>query len=918
MSIERNWVGAKWFKFDFHAHSPASDDYGKGDNQSVHKQITEQEWILNYMRAGIDCVAITDHNSGTWIDRVKIALSSLKQQAHPEYRPLCVFPGIELTVNGNIHLLGIFSETKSTSDVDTLIGNVRYRGAKGLSDDCTERSFTEVVDDIVDMGGIAIPAHVDDARGLFVEAEGVTLSQCLNNKKIIAMELKNKDFAMPQIYTNNKLNWTAILGTDSHHPVGECDQSYPGSSFTWIKMTTPSIEGLRLALLDGELSVKRCGATAENLNKHSSLVIQSIEVEKAKYYGQASQFNCEFNPWLNCIIGGRGTGKSTLIEFIRNGLNRDGELPSLLKLDFKRYREISNGRNDEGLLKSDSVIRINLIKNDTHYRATWNPGTGQRTIEEYDYVEGLKVVEGDVTQRFPIGIYSQKQIFEMAKNPQTLLDIIDNSQSVNYSDWEITWNALTSRYLSLKAHMRTLNVVLAEEGTIKGMRDDIARSLAVFEKAEHSELLKAYQLRTNQYMAIENFESTYSEQEELIQSTLKDLCYPELDFQQFSEEREEDQELLDLYASMAEEFNDAKNLIIEKTNRITAIKGEWINKKNTLSIKSKIEAVKQAYIDLTQQLLEAGVDDPTAFDHLVVRKQEVEQKLINIEEQKRELTLIKSQADDCLEQIKAYRIKLTEKRTSFLDAVLQNNRYVRIKVNVFFDKTELEKSFRDAICRTDGRLERDIGSVDSNDGLISTIYNSQIENIAEAISKLKETVQEVNSLGLNAQYTARDRRFIDHVQSLSPEVMDKFDYWYPEDAVIVEYCLNDGVTFKSIEHGSPGQKTAALLAFIMSYGDEPLILDQPEDDLDNHLIFSLIVSHLRSIKCKRQIIVVTHNANIVVNGDSENIISLDVTRGQTRIDAQGGLQEDRIRENICTILEGGKIAFENRYKRINA
>lgn len=916
--MERNWVGAKWWKFDFHAHSPASDDYGKGDNQSTHKQITAQEWVLNYMRAGIDCVAITDHNSGAWIDQVKTALSNLREEAHPEYRPLFIFPGIELTVNGNIHLLGIFSETKSTSDIDTLIGNVRYRGTKGLSDACTERTFTEVVDDIVGMEGIAIPAHVDEVRGLFVETEGVTLNQCLSNKRIIAMELKNKNYVLPQTYIDNKLNWTAILGTDSHHPVGEGDQSYPGSRFTWIKMTMPSIEGLRLALLDGELSVKRCGSATENLNKHSSLIIRSIEVEKAKYYGQASKFSCEFNPWLNCIIGGRGTGKSTLIEFIRNGLNRDGELPDLLKSDFRKYREISTGRNDEGLLKSDSVIRINFIKSETHYLVTWNPSTGQRIIEEYDYDEALKVVEGDITQRFPVGIYSQKQIFEMAKNPQTLLGIIDNSPSVNYNDWENTWNELTSRYLSLNAQMRTLNVGLAEEGTIKGMRDDIARSLAVFEKAEHSELLKEYQLRMNQNMAIENFESTYSKQEELLQSTLMTLSYPELDLNQFSEESEEEKELLELYTSMAEEFNAAMNLIIEKANRVTAIKREWINKKDALTIKSKIEAAKEAYIGLTQQLLEAGVDDPTAYDHLVGRKQEIEQKLINIEEQKRELALIKSQADDCLEQIKAHRINLTEKRTAFLNAVLQNNRYVRIMVHAYSDKTDLEKSFRDAISRTDGRLERDIGSADSTDGLISTVYNAQVENIAEAISTLKETVREVNFQGINARYSARDRRFVDHIQSLSPEIMDRFDYWFPEDAVIVEYCLDDGVTYRSIEHGSPGQKTAALLAFIMSYGDEPLILDQPEDDLDNHLIFNLIVSHLRTIKCKRQIIVVTHNANIVVNGDSENVISLDVTRGQTRIDAQGSLQEGRIRENICTILEGGKIAFENRYKRINA
>ena len=108
------------------------------------------------------------------------------------------------------------------------------------------------------------------------------------------------------------------------------------------------------------------------------------------------------------------------------------------------------------------------------------------------------------------------------------------------------------------------------------------------------------------------------------------------------------------------------------------------------------------------------------------------------------------------------------------------------------------------------------------------------------------------------------------------------------------------------------------MAFILSYRNEPLVLDQPEDDLDNHLIYDLIVTQLRGIKQKRQVLVVTHNANIVVNGDAENIIALDVRSGQTQIVTQGGLQERSIRDEICRVMEGGREAFDQRYKRINA
>jgi ABC-type cobalamin/Fe3+-siderophores transport system ATPase subunit len=165
---------------------------------------------------------------------------------------------------------------------------------------------------------------------------------------------------------------------------------------------------------------------------------------------------------------------------------------------------------------------------------------------------------------------------------------------------------------------------------------------------------------------------------------------------------------------------------------------------------------------------------------------------------------------------------------------------------------------------------------------------------------------------------ARDKRFVAHIQGLHPEQIDRIQCWFPNDSLDVKYSLKDGENYKPVEQGSPGQKTAALLAFILSYGNEPLILDQPEDDLDNHLIYDLIVSQLRAIKQKRQILIVTHNANIVVNGDAENVIALDVRSGLTRIVTQGGLQELSIREEICRVMEGGKEAFNQRYKRINA
>lgn len=107
-----------------------------------------------------------------------------------------------------------------------------------------------------------------------------------------------------------------------------------------------------------------------------------------------------------------------------------------------------------------------------------------------------------------------------------------------------------------------------------------------------------------------------------------------------------------------------------------------------------------------------------------------------------------------------------------------------------------------------------------------------------------------------------------------------------------------------------------MLAFLLAYGKEPLVLDQPEDDLDNHLIYDLIVRQIRENKLKRQIIVVTHNPNIVVNGDAEMLHALDFKEGQCRVVQSGSLQQENVREEVCRVMEGGREAFKRRYRRL--
>ena len=269
-----------------------------------------------------------------------------------------------------------------------------------------------------------------------------------------------------------------------------------------------------------------------------------------------------------------------------------------------------------------------------------------------------------------------------------------------------------------------------------------------------------------------------------------------------------------------------------------------------------------------------------------------------------------------MEKMIEIRRELTKSRRDFLNGVLSENQYVRIRVIPYGATDTVEAEFRRLLQREGSSFERDIG-LPSGGGLLGKLYrgNKCGENIEKNLAEIKNNVRDI-AFGRDKSQVVY-QKFATHVSSLKPEAIDRIDAWFPEDSLDVQYnATGEGENFLSIEEGSPGQRTAALLAFLLSYGNEPLILDQPEDDLDNLLIYDLIVTQLRNMKRSRQIIVVTHNANIVVNGDSELVVALAPYSGETRKDCNGSLQEKKVRETICAIMEGGSKAFEDRYRRI--
>ena len=874
---EFQFAGAKWWKFDFHTHTPESVDF-RG------KELSAENWIRAFMEKKIDCVAITDHNSGDWIDILQQELKKIQANQPHWYRPLYLFPGVEISAHGGVHILAVFGCNKNKSDIDNLLDAVRYQGTKGDSDGVTTKSITEVVNEIAERGGIPIPAHVDVKRGLFVEITGTTLQQILDNENIDAMELWDNNYQKPQLYTNKRDKWTEVIGSDTH----SCnDQTF--GTFTWVKMDKPSIEGLKLALRDGDVSVKRNVST--NPNKLPPFFIEKLEISDAKYIGREETLDCNFSPFLNAIIGGRGSGKSTLLEFIRLVLRRDQDIHTTLKDDSNKYYSLDE---NDSLLNPNTDISLLYWKNNIVYRLNWSPTADNPSLEQKNDDGSWEPFQGEIKTLFPVRIYSQKEIFELAKEPSKLIKIIDEVPEVNAENIKAEIKEGINRYKQKENNQQELQEKIDQENRLIGEFNDLARQIEYIEKSGHKEVMEKYRQRQQQLSEIDTLENKWKEAQHHLLETLEKITPSDFNKKIFKE----NSDILSDLQNTNEKWWTIHNKLNELRQKAESIFTEWQTEKDAApwmqELKSDIEQYEQSRSEFEQK----GID-PDKYHLLLTQQKNIQKELDLISEHQSHLQTLKTDKKVIFKKIKKNRKILSENRQKFLNSVLQDNQYVRIKIFSLGESWDnIEKEIR-RILQCPDHFDKDFEN-------LRKIYE---QSASSKINKLKETITAIRNGDREAEHGA----FATRLQSLPPESITNLMLWLPKDNLEITY----GPDSQRLQEGSPGQKTAALLAFILSYGDEPLLLDQPEDDLDNALISDLIVQQLRRTKTKRQVIVVTHNANIVVNGNAEMVLPLKAEDGQTEVQHPASIQRKKIRESICKILEGGERAFEQRYKRIH-
>lgn len=920
--------GSNWWSFDFHNHTPASSDYDAGERAAL----TARDWLLAYIRSGVDCVAVTDHNSGGWIDSLKQELEAMagEQPRHADFREIHLFPGAELTSSEGLHVLAVYGPEDGAAKIHGLLTLAQYNNDANNAHGICNAGASAICDYIHQTGGVVILAHAEEVNGIFHGSVDATTGNFTPTKpdrsieqimeKADAIEIHDENSRAGQHFADKVKGRAIVDGSDAHRT------NRAGTRRVWLKMAQPSIEGLKLALLEPTSSLLRAqDKPAAPLHRITSLRIEQLHLRR-------QPLEIVFSPWFNAIIGGRGSGKSTLLEALRLAIARETdirELGSAQESDvaraFERFRTPGGARGNSGMVRQDTVLVATVEKYDPSaninetYSFTWKPVgfQAQRWDSGVWQDTGLSIEQA--AKSFPVKVFSQKQIFELAERPSALLTYIDRAPEVGFQVWKERQEELCRSLRELRGRERVLLQSVEKKAELETELREVSRKTLAYQQSNVAEQVKVYQENLQAQKVVNDFvEALFAPIRALDETLAQQNPYAQIKLGnivlQVPDPSAVQQEAVAVVNELDAKYQVMRQIIAEMQQLVEGFQ----KNKPVADYFQETEKAIAAYRDEVAKLRDQGIGTAQEAETALRRKQELEAALAQIAAQQAQLVELQKQLLAAYARLKLHRRKLTRLRRKFVNDVLVSNLNLCITIDEQADVDQSRDEFRSILRLQDNTFVENVLAVDDvtgqRSGLLGRLVGDDIHSPThKRVTSLKVDILDRSSTVLGQGIHGK---LVAAIRKLGNDDDDALLEWFPHDLVKVEFRRNRNEKFQSLERASAGQKTSSILSFLLSHGDEPLLLDQPEDDLDNALISELVVDQIRNNKSRRQIIVVTHNPNIVVNGDAELVLPMVFTAGQIQQNDAGGLQERAVRERICNIMEGGRDAFRQRYKRI--
>jgi predicted kinase len=836
--------------------------------------------IASCQENDVEVIAVTDHF------RIGSAAGLLEAA---EEAGISAFPGIEVVCSDGVHLLVLF-------EVGTKLNRIeRFIGRCGIADG--EETSPIADHDAVNMmrlaseeGAIPIAAHVASDGGL-LRLKGKARIRAWCSSDLIAVALPGPiadapDPERPILKNKNvdhrRLQPPAVI--NANDVCSPADLASPSHS-CWIKMSEISLRALRLAFLDHESRIKL--ASDEPHGEHARLVAVRWEG------GFLDGLSISLSEDLNVLIGGPGSGKSTVIESLRYVLEVD---PTGSRAEEDHEQLI---RNVVGTGATISVVV-------SHPRPSLASYVIERTVPHPAVVRKagdgtrLELVPADLLPRPEI--FSQHEVSEIAGDAQLRTALLERFRQVD----GVRVRTLEDLADDLTANRRSILEIDEEVGRYDerlGALPRIEETLERYRKAgvedqlsDQSRLVSERQLLSE---AEENLEPIAQLIEEL-GAALPPEAIPK-------PAKEDGKVAADL----------ARDL-----NQVLAIRG----KESQQALEALAKAIEGAEgevsaLEETWQSREREVNLKLNRTLAKLKREEIDgEEFIQLRGQIAELHPLGRRREDCLKR----RAKLVTKRDKFLIA--------REKA-IAAELRDLEKAAKRANRSLGGRVRVSVEAEANRDSLRDLVAEAISGRIKDAVDNIIAT-DSVSPRGLAKQIRQGEQALIDAYGITSAqakklaEIAEEFvmgieELQFPTETTIeLNLARNkEAECWRPLERLSKGQKATAILLLLLLESEGPLIVDQPEDDLDNVFISEDVVPSVRSEKRARQFLFATHNANIPVLGDAELIVGLsamgEAGDGQAEIkDASiGSIDMESVRTLVEDRLEGGHEAFELRRQK---
>lgn len=919
----RHWVGA------------SLDEGGAG--LPSHGQVTEDEIRLSAQRyaarcreVGLEIIGLTDHNLGGPVDEVEVFVEELRAHLAGDAIVLVGFE-VAAKVGKGAHFLCLFDRSMSVRDVSDVLTELglppasRFAGGEPAQASRDWPALPETVQN--DRGGILVAAHAIDKNGLCSDKTVADWwsKELIGDLRLGCIELpKHREY-----YADPARSWLAskiVRGEDGwgggRHPIAvvnssDCKrldpkdrrspstnqtESWIGKRWTWIK-TGPdvTVEGLRQAFLDHESRIRTVADSGDLAaprpgDEPNRPVVETVVISGASFLADQS---IALSPELTTLIGGGGTGKSSILEYVGRALGV--ESPNDDRPDV--VAETLGEQGQARITSRNGVDRLAL--------------TLSRSGTEVDD-EPLPV---DVAARFPIRLVRQREIFAIATSKDARLRLVDDLVRDELRQLEGGEADVLRNLASLEKDRSDREELLARRAVVTAEISRFEGQIVALQQAS-TPLVNRDRLRAERDL-LSGLDARIAELATDIDSAADELVLAVSTAEIVTRQTPHVAALIQVHARALQKVADVQAHVRGAAHSLRA----WLDSERSRDERKEwstaLADAEAAYAEASAALPEAA-SVPGLGESLTARKAElvtIDAKVVAIERRLANEPALMLELRELWAAQTDTRRAVASRLEDVVPETDKHTPYVTVAVDAFGDIAALGDWVM-------GRVNDQRRFAPDEAKALARILAAARQPGENPVEVLCSLLADQARSELDAEFSpARMAALRDVCEGAPRKELERFRV---PDSVTVTLYRQGGEVAGTLGAGlSVGQQCIAVLTLLLAMGDTPILIDQPEDEIDNEFIYRELVPLIVRAKQRRQVIIATHNANIPVNGDAELIYALEAGQVDGEVRgvrkalkwkdpvpgqgvAEGPLEVEAVRRAVSEIMEGSEEAFQRR------